>query len=203
MTRVITWQHGIAAAIAVLTAVGIALALGKQGLLLGNQEGDAAAVRIFAQAIDDYMQLRDGIEDVVPAFAVSDDPRTIHEAVHARAVAIRAARPNARTGAIFCDEIGATFRRLIRSTLSDRGYRIVDLLEENADDVPPGTPAPRVHQAFPSEFGNAMWPSLLAAMPLLPHPLQYRFAGRDLVLLDVDANLVIDILRDALSSEST
>jgi hypothetical protein len=35
-------------------------------------------------------------------------------------------------------------------------------------------------------------------LPGLPVELEYRLHGTDLVLLDVEANLVVDILRDAL-----
>ena len=43
-----------------------------------------------------------------------------------------------------------------------------------------------------------MWSSVLAALPPLPHELQYRFVGRDLVLVDTHADLVVDILRNAV-----
>jgi len=39
---------------------------------------------------------------------------------------------------------------------------------------------------------------LLEALPPLPVELQYRFIGRDLLLVDVEADLVIDILPNAL-----
>lgn len=45
-----------------------------------------------------------------------------------------------------------------------------------------------------------MWPTLLRALPALPAELEYRFAHRDLVLIDVHASLVVDILEDALPS---
>jgi hypothetical protein len=35
-------------------------------------------------------------------------------------------------------------------------------------------------------------------LPSLPEELEYRILGRDLVLLDVQARLVVDILRDAI-----
>jgi hypothetical protein len=41
---------------------------------------------------------------------------------------------------------------------------------------------------------------LLEALPELPDELQYRFVGLDLILLDVDANLIVDILPAAVSA---
>jgi len=43
-----------------------------------------------------------------------------------------------------------------------------------------------------------VWPALLAALPALPEELEYRFVGWDLVLVDTHADLVVDILKDAL-----
>lgn len=42
-------------------------------------------------------------------------------------------------------------------------------------------------------------PSLLANLPLLPPQIEYRFAGMDLILLDVRANLVVDLLERVIS----
>jgi hypothetical protein len=36
------------------------------------------------------------------------------------------------------------------------------------------------------------------ALPVIPRELEYAFWGRDLVLVDVAANLVIDVLPEAL-----
>jgi len=64
----------------------------------------------------------------------------------------------------------------------------------------PGTPKPRVNEAFPWTVGSAMWSTLLAALPPLPAELQYRFFDRDLVLIDIHADLVVDIVEGALPS---
>ena len=39
---------------------------------------------------------------------------------------------------------------------------------------------------------------MVRALPALPPELDYAVRGRDLVLVDVEANLVIDVLPDAL-----
>jgi hypothetical protein len=43
-----------------------------------------------------------------------------------------------------------------------------------------------------------MWPALLQVLPPLPRELEYRFVDRDLVLIDIHADLVVDILKEAL-----
>jgi hypothetical protein len=48
-----------------------------------------------------------------------------------------------------------------------------------------------------------MPPTMFMALPELPDELQYRFVGRDLVLIDLHANLVVDVLREALPAETS
>jgi hypothetical protein len=55
-----------------------------------------------------------------------------------------------------------------------------------------------VNGFFPPESDPPRWRALVWALPSLPEELEYRFAGRDLVLLDSEAQLVVDILRDAI-----
>ena len=43
-----------------------------------------------------------------------------------------------------------------------------------------------------------MPPNVLAALPRLPDDIEYRFMGRDLILLDTRANVIIDRVPDAL-----
>jgi hypothetical protein len=47
-----------------------------------------------------------------------------------------------------------------------------------------------------------MPPDLLAVFPRLPSELDYRFVHRDLVLWDVRADLIVDVLRDAIPLQS-
>ena len=44
---------------------------------------------------------------------------------------------------------------------------------------------------------------LLAALPRLPCEVQYRFMTRDLVLIDIDANLIVDFIPDAIPATTT
>jgi hypothetical protein len=44
-----------------------------------------------------------------------------------------------------------------------------------------------------------MFPCLIDALPPLPSELQYRMVGGDLVLIDVHASVVVDILTNVLN----
>ena len=59
----------------------------------------------------------------------------------------------------------------------------------------------QVNQSFPENVPlQSMPPTLLMNLPGLPKGLEYRLLGRELVLRDVDANLVVDYVANALPS---
>jgi hypothetical protein len=95
-------------------------------------------------------------------------------------------------GDIFSADVG--LRELIDRTLREHRIAAADLLADVEDDAPDAV----VNERFPRQRGAAMPPCLIAALPPLPDPLQYRFLDRDLVLVDVDASLVVDLLPGVL-----
>jgi hypothetical protein len=65
-------------------------------------------------------------------------------------------------------------------------------------EVPPKSP-PMVNTLYPEKAALATVPPLiLANLPRLPDGLEYRFMGRDLILRDRDANLVVDFVAGAV-----
>jgi hypothetical protein len=41
-------------------------------------------------------------------------------------------------------------------------------------------------------------PTLLVKLPELPQELAYRFVGRDLTLIDIEARLIVDLIPNAI-----
>lgn len=108
--------------------------------------------------------------------------------------ALIAARPLASPGGFFTPAVGELLkRRLDDALLYGAGHLATPIYEPLR-----GEPAPTVNQPFPLVLGSVQWPALLSALPALPRELDYAFWGRDLVLVDVAANLVIDVLPEAL-----
>jgi hypothetical protein len=112
------------------------------------------------------------------------------------AAAIREARPLAREGDIFTMMVEQAFRTrlaaLIRRTGIDVEANII--ASERAGE-------PRyvvVYGTLPWHAADTTWAPLLRELPPLPPELEYRFIGRHLVLVDIAANHVVDVLRDAL-----
>ena len=152
----------------------------------------------FQRSLEGYLVLRREATRSIPALRVTSDAREIVETIEALAAAIRTARPAAKPGDLFTPDVATLFRNLISDSLRKNRISVADLIAELNDEVPPGTPWPAVNRRFPWGRGAAMPPCLLATLPELPPVLQYRLVDRDLVLLDVDADLVVDLLFDAL-----
>jgi len=109
--------------------------------------------------------------------------------------ALVAAYPQAGPGRIFTPAVGELLRKRIDDALR---YRVVHGPMTGYEPLW-GEPPPMVNQPFPPVLvGSAYWPALAQVLPVIPEELEYLFWGRDLVLVDVDANLVIDVLREAL-----
>jgi len=161
---------------------------------------EAAAQQAFARGVREYIDLRRRLEPSLPPLRPSGAEELTH-AVSALSKAIQTARETAHAGDIFSEEAGEFFRHRIAQVLA-AGRSANDLLAERDDEPSFGVGPVVVNGRFPNGRGNAVWPAMLSALPALPPELQYRFVDRDLVLIDIDANLVVDVLPDALPKEA-
>jgi hypothetical protein len=152
----------------------------------------------FNQRIGAYMQVHQDIEWSVMPHRLWADPEEMVDALESFQTAIREARADARQGTIFTAEVGALIRTRIERRLAACNDTVEDVLAFINEERLKDAPAPRMYEPFPWSLGSAMWPTLLPALPSLPAEMQYRFADRDLVLIDMHADLVVDILTDAL-----
>jgi hypothetical protein len=161
----------------------------------------------FEQAVNAYVALRDVVEESVPPLEMTLDPEEIRHAVDEMADAIRAARAGAKEGDLFNPDAATELRRIIRSAVREPGCQIADITagaRETWMDEPMPTPSrPLVHDRFDWTAGSFMPFCVLLVLPVVRGELEYRFVDRDLVLVDTHADLVLDVLPDALpASES-
>lgn len=170
----------------------------------GLHQADTDGVLRFAKATEDYAFLHRQLESRLPPIVVNANPQTIRRAIDEMAAAIRAARPDAQPGDLFNPAIQAAIRLRIAKALSSHGFTPADVREaELAEGIDPASVTLRVNGTFPWALGTAMFPCVLEALPPLPPELQYRIVGRDLVLIDVHASVIVDILPLALGDTST
>jgi hypothetical protein len=162
-------------------------------------DADARAVDQFMAATRHYAALHRIVELSVPRLEITSDPAAINRSTRQLAAVLRAERRNARPGDLFNDEIAAVLRARIDGALADHGYTAGDLLvAEAAQGVDSASPLLQVNETFPWLYASAMFPCVLDALPELPPELQYRIVGRTLVLIDVHASLIVDVLPNAL-----
>ena len=157
------------------------------------------AVLQFNESVAGYVALRTQVAASVPRLEVLPDTARIHEQVDVLARSIRAARSFAQPGDLFTRDVRLVLRIDIRNALADAHIDVTDLIEElEAVSLDSELPPVEVNGPFPWGVGAPVPPVLLDRLPALPLEVQYRFIGRNLVLVDVDANLVLDILPDAI-----
>lgn len=155
-------------------------------------------------ALKDFNKRAKGYEDQEHALpAAKLKPTADISELERRRVALREAvqqaRADAKQGDIFTPEAGDVFRLLLGKTMAgEHGAKIRASLA-HAEPIAPADL--KVNAVYPNMHGQPLQstpPSLLANLPLLPKGLEYRVAGRTLALRDTEANLVVDLLPDAL-----
>jgi hypothetical protein len=153
----------------------------------------------FEARVNRYVALHRRLERSLPPEQMFDDWEEMGEARDALADVLREARPQARAGDIFSPGFRDVVTTRVNDALARANYDLATVLAAIDEEALPGAAPLKVNDRFPwDEVGAAMWPALLRALPPLPRELEYRFVKRTLVLVDVHADLVVDLLEDAL-----
>lgn len=159
----------------------------------------SVAVQQFQLNVGRYMAVKREATATVAAPRVTRNAQTLLAQRSALAMAIRTLRPGARPGDIFVADVRSAFRLLVERAMTAHGDTTARMMARAAEDmVEPCDIRPAVNESFPWQLSEMVPPYLLSVLPALPPGLQYRIVERDLILLDLDANLVVDILKDAL-----
>jgi len=157
---------------------------------------EAAVLADFQKRLADYQKLHDSVEKGPAELKETSDPARIREAQATLAARIREARKDARPGDLFTPEIRAAFRRLMYPNL--KGAEGKETKATIKDDAPKGVPL-KVNASYPEGAPLPTMPAnLLANLPRLPEDLEYRIVNRHLILRDVDANIIVDFIPNAI-----
>jgi hypothetical protein len=155
----------------------------------------ASALREFGDRTRAYLALRTKLAQGAAAVSRDGTSEQITQHQGQLAAAVRAARRDARHGDIFTPPVVPQFRTIIRRDLQARDIR--DALAA-MQEVPLALPL-RVNTPWPADAPRAtVPPQLLSSLYPLPGGLEYRFLDRHLVLLDGEANLVVDYILDVV-----
>ena len=169
-------------------------------LFAAGQSPQAFALQQFNQQVAAYLALRHDVAQNVPPPTISGNASDIFAVQAIWADAIRKARPRAKAGDIFNAAAGEVFRQRIDSVLTRHRVGEAGLVADLQREFPDTPALLAVNGTFDWRFGAMMPTAIIQALPEVPWPLQYRFVYHDLVLIDVDAGLIVDILPDALGA---
>jgi hypothetical protein len=166
------------------------------GAMLQQQEqvnARGAATKTFLDRINEYVEFHNNVEKMVPPLGETKSPEEIAKREAALAAALIKQRPNAKQGDFFIKEFQPYLIQIVKQdfakrSAADRRALVVELPK----DVKIG-----VNMVYPTTLPLATLPGqLLKALPELPKELEYRIVGRHLILRDVKANLIVDLMRD-------
>jgi hypothetical protein len=164
-----------------------------------NVNADAALMKDFNDRIEKFMALHDKKEKGKADPKETSDAGKIKATQDELAARIIAGRPDAKHGDIFTPEIQQLFRRLMYPELKQADAPQTKQTIKEDGPPPPRSKTLKVNARFPEgQPLPTVPPNLLARLPKLPEDLEYRFLDKDLILRDVDANLIVDYIPNAI-----
>jgi hypothetical protein len=153
-------------------------------------EHDREALAHMKHKIDDYVELH---RKEFARLGAKESAETQEKL----AVAIVARRARARQGDVFLPEVQALLRQRLAEQLKgpDALAARKAVAEGNPGDEDPVPVTVKVNGRYPLGASRSTVPaSVLITLPVLPDCLHYRFVGRDLVLVDAVAQIIVDFL---------
>lgn len=178
-----------------LVAFSIAVASAQQAPMWASPP-----VTAFMHATRDYALMHRRLERQIGSIELNTPIETINRLIQQLAAAIRAERPNAVRGEFFTPDLADELRFRVGEALRANDLTAADVRDAaRVDGIDYGRVRLNVNATFPWVLGAAMFPCLIDALPPLPSELQYRIVGNDLVLIDVHASLIVDVLPNVLA----
>lgn len=159
---------------------------------------DARALETMLQRINEYAELHKKFEDALPKLSKEASPQDIDKNQRALARLIQENRRGAKPGDVFAPEAQAVIKRLLARVFAgpDGAALRASIMDEN-----PGAINLSVNDRYPDTVPlSTVPPQVLQGLPKLPEEMEYRFIGRHLILMDVHAHIIVDLIENALPS---
>jgi hypothetical protein len=184
----LTLKHTAVLALAASALIGAAPAAAGQG-----SPSDSPLMQ-FEERVNAYANLRSWFEEPILPIRGTLGQRSTVSGRRYLASAIRTARSRAEQGNVFTPGVAALFRDYLSGALT----RHESLLLIGGRDEEEGAPAILTNEAVAEEWFTRMPPAVSAQLLELPEGIEYRFVRGDLILWDAHAEIVIDVLPNAL-----
>ena len=157
---------------------------------------DKEALSDFDRRVHRYMTLQDKLQRQGTRQKQRADVGENIVSRQALATRIRFARHDSKQGDILGPPIAAALRRAMNPEL--RGDAAAGTRKSIREEAP-ATFKLEVNGAYPEGASRSTMPgNVLAILPVLPEGLEYRIVDTHLVLMDLDANIVVDYLLDVM-----
>jgi hypothetical protein len=159
---------------------------------------DSAVIAEFNARLDNYVKKQRALLKGSP-IAEDATPAQIKARQETLAAELRVIRKNAKQGDIFTPQVAALFKRLMYPEVKEQPRETKQaLVEEDGEKAEVWL---KVNADYPlATEPLATTPSnLLSVLPQLPMDVEYRITNkRHLVLRDVDANIIVDFIYNAI-----
>ena len=172
--------------------------------------GDAKGLTEYSNAVQAYVALHKRAAAALPKLPDRAEPAVVAAYQKTLAEAIRQSGPRPRQGHVFVPDIQPFFKRLLAPEL--KGPGAAETREKVAEGNPEPAPGlPKDPDVKPRDVAlvpyadypvdapvSTVPPPVLLRMPQLPKELEYRFVGKNLVLRDTVANIIVDFIPQAV-----
>jgi hypothetical protein len=177
-----------------------------------NKNPDALVLADFQKRIDAYMAIHKDAAKDAPPLKETKNAGEIKAAQDALGAKIRAARMTAKQGDIMTPEIQNKFRRLMYPVVTSSAPQgtagrevkrdLQEELKENTEERKEEGGKPvvlKVNATYPSDTPLPTTPpQVLMNLPKLPEQLEYRIIGKNLIIRDVEGNIIVDFVPNAV-----
>ena len=205
----------VAAAVSLVLLVACGRMKGPKGPPIAPPQDvdmDPEVLRKFQHEIVEYVELHRELLERIPRVSEKSTPEEI--AAHRKKMTdgIRGERKGKKQGEIFKPKVAIAFRQVLRKQLlGPEGGAMLQEIRSGNPRVE-GTPRSQdptretrppvrvaVNAVYPDDAPISSVPSsLLLHMPVLPEQVKYAFVGRELILHDTEANVILDFIPDAV-----
>jgi hypothetical protein len=158
---------------------------------------NAKALHEFQEEVREYVELQRDLKKTVPDLPQEATPQQMYQHQRALQALIQTKRKGAKVGDIFERDVRPVLRRLLYAVFTGPdGKRLrASTREEN--------PGPAVKLVINGRYPDSVPlstvpPQVLQILPPLPTELEYRFIDDQLILLDKDAQIIVDYLSGAV-----
>lgn len=170
----------------------------KQTASPANPQAEVLAE--FNARLDRYIKLQRALaKDSIVKLKETKNPAEITAAQDVLAAKLRNIRTNAKQGDIFTPRVATLFKRLLNPEIrGPEGRETKQALSE--EDGETAEVWLKVNATYPQTEVLATTPAnILEVFPQLPMDVEYRItAKRHLILRDVDANIIVDFIPNAI-----